>query len=47
MLPISSTTAVEDTEDAAKMKVAIRKNDLAISSFTIAFMKEGIMRLVS
>jgi hypothetical protein len=47
MLPTSSTTAVEDTEDAAKMKFAILKNDLAMSSFTIAFTKEGIMRLVS
>jgi hypothetical protein len=47
MLPTSSTTAVEDTEDAAKMKVAMRKNDLAMSSFTIAFTKEDIMRLVS
>jgi hypothetical protein len=47
MLPTSLTTAVEDTEDAANMKIAIRKNDLAMSSFTIVFTKEGIMRLVS
>ena len=48
MLPISMSSKIEDdTEEAARQKVAIRKNEHAISSFTIAFTKEGTMRLVS
>ena len=38
MLPISMSSKIEDdTEEAARQKVAIRKNEHAISSFTIAF----------
>jgi hypothetical protein len=48
MLPTSSSSEIdEDTDEGKKQKIAKKRNDLAISSFTIAFTKEGIIRLVS
>ena len=48
MLLISMSSKIEDgTKDAARQNAAIRKNEHAISSFTIALAKEGKMRLVS
>ena len=48
MLPITSSSEInEDTDEGKKQKVAKRRNDLAMSSFTIAFTKEGILRLKS
>ena len=48
MLPTTSSSEIdEDTDEGKKQKNAKKRNDLAMSSFTIAFTKEGILRLIS
>jgi hypothetical protein len=46
-LPYSSKSNIEDRENVEKMKIAIRKNEFAMSSFAIAFTKEAVMRSLS
>ena len=48
MLPTTSSSEIDDdTDEGKKQKIAKKRNELEISSFTIAFTKEGILRLVS
>ena len=48
MLPSSHDQEIDpSTEIGKKMILVKRKNEMAISSFTMAFSREGIMRLVS
>jgi hypothetical protein len=48
MLPTTSSYEIDkDTNEGKKQNIAKKRNELAISSFTIAFTKEGILRVVS
>jgi hypothetical protein len=48
MLPSSHDQEIDmKSEDGAKMILAKKRNDMVVSSFTMAFTKEGITRLVS
>jgi hypothetical protein len=48
MLPSSHDQEIDSaTESGKRMLLAKRKNEMAISSFTMSFTREGIMRLIS
>jgi hypothetical protein len=48
MLPSSHDQEIDSaTESGRRMLLAKRKNEMAISSFTLSFTREGIMRLIS
>jgi predicted ATP-binding protein involved in virulence len=48
MLPSSHDQEIDSaTESGKRMLLAKRKNEMAISIFTMSFTREGIMRLIS